>query len=184
MPLIYEEVLQMKELKQIRKAIRGNQTCLQQLLRANSVKLYKIINLYTNDVALSKEVIYESNIACQNSISLLKNEEYFFTWILRKHITIAIAKCQSNTIRFPQLNEPYRTVAILLYGAALTDEMISSILHCDRSKVFEMATQVSIDLNGNTQQIADLYNEMIVPYTELQSLYTTTTKKSFLLFGT
>jgi len=174
----------MKQLKQIRKAIRGNQTCLQQLLQASSVKLYKIIQLYTNDVALTKEVIFEANIACHNSIRHLKNEEYFFTWILRKHITIAIAKCEPNNNRFPQLNEPYRTVAILLYGAGLTDEMISSILHCDRSKIFEMATQVSIDLHGNTQQITDLYNDMIVPYTELQSLYTTTTKKSFLLFGT
>ncbi|MGG3915918.1 sigma-70 family RNA polymerase sigma factor [Rossellomorea vietnamensis] len=73
----------MNELSLIRKAIKGNKKCLQELLILHSDQLYRTAFLYVRNREDALDVVQEASYKAFKSIGHLKKEKFFLTWLTR-----------------------------------------------------------------------------------------------------
>lgn len=153
----------MKELRLIRRALKGNQSSLSALLKIHENQLYKIIYLYTFDEETTITILHEAATKCQQSIHTLRSEELFFQWLLRIHISVALKASKPKSGIWNQFQATYRTTAILLYGVRLNSELVANLLHTSQETIIDIATQIAIDLDGNIDVLYKQYNEIKLP---------------------
>lgn len=79
----------MDEIKLIRKAIQGDSDAFEQLLIEHSDRLYRTAYLYVRNREDALDVIQETAYKAFSSISKLRNEQYFLTWITKILINCA-----------------------------------------------------------------------------------------------
>lgn len=73
----------MNELKLIKKAIKGNKECLEELLVLYGDQLYRTAYLYVRNREDALDVVQEASYKAFLSIGQLKNEKFFLTWLTK-----------------------------------------------------------------------------------------------------
>ena len=73
----------MNELKLIKKAIKGNAECLEELLVLHGDQLYRTAYLYVRNREDALDVVQEASCKAFLSIGQLKNEKFFLTWLTK-----------------------------------------------------------------------------------------------------
>ena len=73
----------MKELKLIKKAIKGNKECLEELLVIHGDQLYRTAYLYVRNREDALDIVQETSYKAFLSISQLRNEKFFLTWLTK-----------------------------------------------------------------------------------------------------
>lgn len=73
----------MNELKLIKKAIKGNKECLEELLVLSGDQLYRTAYLYVRNREDALDVVQEASYKAFLSIGQLKNEKFFLTWLTK-----------------------------------------------------------------------------------------------------
>ncbi|RDW17434.1 sigma-70 family RNA polymerase sigma factor [Oceanobacillus chungangensis] len=73
----------MNELKLIKKAIKGNKECLEELLVLHRDQLYRSAYLYVRNREDALDVVQETSYRAFLSIGQLKNEKFFLTWLTK-----------------------------------------------------------------------------------------------------
>lgn len=151
----------MNELSLIRKAIKGNKKCLQELLVMHSDQLYRTAFLYVRNREDALDVVQEASYKAFKSIGNLKNEKYFLTWLTRilihcsyevlnkkkKEIPIDImneGKVDGGEQRVEsldlleainQLNEKHKDAIILFYFQDLPITQVAKIMNIPENTV-------------------------------------------------
>lgn len=78
-----EEVNLVNELKLIRKAIKGNKDCLEELLVLHGDQLYRTAYVYVRNREDVLDVVQEASYKAFLFIGQLKNEKFFFIWLTK-----------------------------------------------------------------------------------------------------
>lgn len=73
----------MNELKLIKKAIKGNKDCLEELLVLHGDQLYRTAYVYVRNREDALDVVQEASYKAFLSIGQLKNEKFFLTWLTK-----------------------------------------------------------------------------------------------------
>ncbi|MEF2290867.1 sigma-70 family RNA polymerase sigma factor [Virgibacillus dokdonensis] len=73
----------MNELTLVKKAIKGNRECLEELLVLHGDQLYRTAYLYVRNREDALDVVQETSYKAFLSIGQLKNEKYFLTWLTK-----------------------------------------------------------------------------------------------------
>ncbi|RST58605.1 sigma-70 family RNA polymerase sigma factor [Siminovitchia terrae] len=73
----------MNELKLVKKAIKGNKECLEELLILHGDQLYRTAYLYVRNREDALDVVQETSYKAFLSIGQLKNEKFFLTWLTK-----------------------------------------------------------------------------------------------------
>ncbi|MGP4107896.1 sigma-70 family RNA polymerase sigma factor [Virgibacillus sp. L01] len=79
----------MNELKLIKKAIKGNKECLEELLILHGDQLYRTAYLYVRNREDALDAVQETSYKAFLSIGQLKNEKFFLTWLTKILINCA-----------------------------------------------------------------------------------------------
>lgn len=151
----------MNELSLIRKAVKGNKKCLEELLVLHSDQLYRSAFLYVRNREDALDVVQEASYKAFKSIGKLKNEKFFLTWLTRilihcsyevlnkkkKEIPIEIMK-ERNVDRteqeiesldlmeaINQLNEKHKDAIILFYFHDLPITEVAKIMNIPENTV-------------------------------------------------
>ncbi|UXH43286.1 sigma-70 family RNA polymerase sigma factor [Rossellomorea vietnamensis] len=151
----------MNELSLIRKAIKGNKKCLEELLVMHSDQLYRSAFLYVRNREDALDVVQEASYKAFKSIGKLKNEKFFLTWLTRilihcsyevlnrkkKEIPLDIVK-ERNVDRaeqgvesldlidaINQLNEKHKDAIILFYFQDLPITQVAKIMNIPENTV-------------------------------------------------
>ena len=90
----------MDEIKLIRKAIQGDSDAFEQLLIEHSDRLYRTAYLYVRNREDALDVVQETAYKAFSSISQLRNEQFFLTWLTKILINCAyhVQKKRKNEI--------------------------------------------------------------------------------------
>ena len=73
----------MKETKLIRKAVKGNQEALEELLILHHEQLYRTAYIYTKNREDALDIVQEASLRAFRYIGSLKKEAFFLTWLTR-----------------------------------------------------------------------------------------------------
>lgn len=73
----------MNELKLIKKAIKGNKDCLEELLVLHGDQLYRTAYVYVRNREDALDIVQEASYKAFLSIGQLKNEKFFLTWLTK-----------------------------------------------------------------------------------------------------
>ena len=73
----------MNELKLIKKAMKGNKECLEELLVLHGDQLYRTAYIYVRNREDALDVVQETSYKAFLSIGQLKNEKFFLTWLTK-----------------------------------------------------------------------------------------------------
>ncbi|PFG04547.1 sigma-70 family RNA polymerase sigma factor [Bacillus sp. es.034] len=151
----------MNELSLIRKAIKGNKKCLQELLILHSDQLYRTAFLYVRNREDALDVVQEASYKAFKSIGNLKNEKYFLTWLTRilihcsyevlnkkkkeipldivKERTVDRAEQEIESLDLidavNQLNEKHKDAIILFYFQDLPITEVAKIMNIPENSV-------------------------------------------------
>ncbi|CAH2717352.1 hypothetical protein BACCIP111895_04544 [Neobacillus rhizosphaerae] len=151
----------MTELKLIKNAIKGNKKCLEELLVLHSDQLFRTAYLYVRNREDALDVVQETSYKAFLSISQLKNEEFFLTWLTKILINCCydILKKNKREILIEnmieqvsdkkemriesldlleavnQLNEKYKTVIILFYFQDLPISEVARVINIPENTV-------------------------------------------------
>jgi RNA polymerase sigma-70 factor, ECF subfamily len=151
----------MKEIKLIKKAIKGNKKCLEELLVLHSDQLYRTAFLYVRNREDALDVVQEASYKAFLSINQLKNENLFLTWLIRILINCCYDLLKRNKRETPienmieqvsvmrekrvesldlleavnQLNENYKTVIILFYFQDLPINKVAKVMNIPENTV-------------------------------------------------
>ncbi|MFC0414061.1 sigma-70 family RNA polymerase sigma factor [Cytobacillus solani] len=151
----------MNELKLIKKAINGNKKCLQELLILHSDQLYRTAYLYVRNREDALDVVQETSYKAFLSISQLKNEHFFLTWLTRILINCSYDVLKKKKKEIPidnmnerefdkgvtgvesldlleainQLNEKYKNAIILFYFQDLPISEVAQIMNIPENTV-------------------------------------------------
>ncbi|MCZ8534788.1 MULTISPECIES: sigma-70 family RNA polymerase sigma factor [Psychrobacillus] len=152
-----------EKLKLIVRAKRGDAIAFQQLIHLEKEKLYKMAYVYMRNEDEALEVFQETVYLAFKSITKLKNDRYFSTWIIRILINTSISTLRKKK-RFVLINEEmwdnmpgkemvetdvqidlmnalnemdekYKTVLLLRYYQDYTIQQIAVILGCPEGTV-------------------------------------------------
>ena len=152
-----------EKLKLIVRAKRGDAIAFQQLIHLEKEKLYKMAYVYMRNEDEALEVFQETVYLAFKSITKLKNDLYFSTWIIRILINTSISTLRKKK-RFVLINEEmwdnmpgkemvetdvqidlmnalnemdekYKTVLLLRYYQDYTIQQIAVILGCPEGTV-------------------------------------------------
>lgn len=146
----------MENLNVVKKAIKGDEQAFEFLIKQESSKLYRTAFLYVGNKEDALDVVQETVCKAYQSISNLKNPEYFSTWLIKILIRTAYRVLEKNrkitTIDYEtlinfqdqkvfeihenmdlsnaikQLNENDRTAIILFYYHSLPIHMIAKMM--------------------------------------------------------
>lgn len=99
-----KELKLMKELNLIKKAIKGNKECLEELLVINGDQLYRTAYLYVRNREDALDVVQETSYKAFLSIGHLKNEEFFLTWLTKILINCSYDVLKKNKKVLPLNN--------------------------------------------------------------------------------
>jgi len=152
-----------EKLKLIVKAKNGDAIAFQQLIHLEKEKLYKMAYVYMRNEEEALEVFQETVYLAFKSITKLKNDRYFSTWIIRILINTSISTLRKKKrvvlinkemwdnmpgeemvdtdVQMDLLNalnemdEKYKTVLLLRYYQDYTIQQISVILDCPEGTV-------------------------------------------------
>ncbi|WP_397469502.1 sigma-70 family RNA polymerase sigma factor [Psychrobacillus sp.] len=149
-------------MKQVQRAKKGNKKAFQELIEEEKVKLYKIAYIYMKNEEEALEVFQETVYKALNSISHLKDERYFSTWLTRILINTAFDQLKRKKKVIPmereileskassyllsendpdllqaviELDEKYKTVVILRFYKDYTVSQIAELLNCPEGTV-------------------------------------------------
>lgn len=151
----------MNELNLIKKAIKGNKKCLQELLILHSNQLYRTAYLYVRNREDALDVVQEASYKAFMSISQLKNERYFLTWLTRILIHCSYDVLRKKKKEIPidnmieqdvdsveqgaesldlleamnQLNEKYKDVIILFYFQDFPISEVAKVMNIPENTV-------------------------------------------------
>ncbi|KAA0564647.1 sigma-70 family RNA polymerase sigma factor [Bacillus sp. CH30_1T] len=152
----------MKELTLIKKAINGNKECLEKLLIIHGNQLYRTAYLYVRNREDALDVVQETSYKAFLSISQLKNEEFFLTWLTKILINCSYDVLRRNKKELPfnnmtnltsdsqrekreeildlleainRLNEKHKNAIILFYFHDLSIREIAKALNLPESTV-------------------------------------------------
>ncbi|MFC4323270.1 sigma-70 family RNA polymerase sigma factor [Litchfieldia salsa] len=95
----------MQELTLIKKAINGNKECLEELLIIHGDQLYRTAYLYVRNREDALDVVQETSYKAFLSISQLKNEAFFLTWL-----TKILINCSYDILRKSKKELPLNSV--------------------------------------------------------------------------
>ena len=97
----------MNELNLIKKAVKGNKRCLEELLVLHSDQLYRTAFLYVRNREDALDVVQEASYKAFTSISQLKNEKFFLTWLTRIliHCSYDVLKRKKKEIPIDMMKE-------------------------------------------------------------------------------
>jgi RNA polymerase sigma-70 factor, ECF subfamily len=73
----------MKERNLIKKAIKGDKECLEELLVMHGDQLYRTAYLYVQNREDALDIVQETSYKAFLSIGQLKNEKFFLTWLTK-----------------------------------------------------------------------------------------------------
>lgn len=137
---------------QIKKAIKGDRDALQNLLKTEKDKLYRVAFSYVRNEEDAVDVFQQTILLAMESIHQLKEPKYFTTWLTRICINLSIKVLRDNQKVISientnaenatgrkvsveekidlldaicKLDEKYKTVLILRYYHDLTMEQIA-----------------------------------------------------------
>ena len=151
----------MNEINLIKKAIKGNKKCLQELLVLHSDQLYRTAFLYVRNREDALDVVQEASYKAFKSISQLKNENFFLTWLTRIliHCSNDVLKRKKKEIpkdimserevdrreqdvesldllvAINQLNEKYKDAIILFYFQDLPISEVAKVMNIPENTV-------------------------------------------------
>lgn len=91
----------MNELKLIKKAIKGNKECLEELLVLHGDQLYRTAYLYVQNREDALDVVQEVSYKAFLSIGQLKNEKFFLTWLTKILINCSYDVLKKNNKELP-----------------------------------------------------------------------------------
>ncbi|ASA24716.1 sigma-70 family RNA polymerase sigma factor [Paenibacillus donghaensis] len=146
------------------RAIQGDAEAFQELMHEEKEKLYKLAYVYMRNEADALEVFQETVYKAFLSISTLRKEQYFSTWVTRILIYTAIAQLKKKQKIIPfspellmeyetspaaggheeqldlleamdQLEEKYKTVLLLRYYKDYSVKQIAGMLDCPEGTV-------------------------------------------------
>lgn len=150
------------EVKLAKKAIKGNEEALIELMKLNKVSLYKIAYSYVKDEDKALEILQEATYKGLLGIGKLKNPEFFKTWITRIVINTAINITRKDSkitylsddspliykeVALPidekidlynaidKLRDKYKTVIILKYFDGMSIEEIAYVMDIPENTV-------------------------------------------------
>jgi RNA polymerase sigma-70 factor, ECF subfamily len=151
------------KLNLISKAKNGDINAFQSLIHIEKEKLYKMAYVYMHNEDDALEVFHETIYKAFESLSKLKNDEYFSTWMMRILINSAIDLLRkkkkvvpinkevleniSETSSFnsdiqidllkamEEIEEKYKTVLLLRYYQDYSVKQIASMLKCPEGTV-------------------------------------------------
>lgn len=152
-----------EKLKLIVKAKKGDTIAFQQLIHLEKEKLYKMAYVYMRNEDEALEIFQETVYLAFKSITKLKNDQYFSTWIIRILINTSISTLRKKKrvvminkemldnmpgkeitetdVQIDLLNalneidEKYKTVLLLRYYQDYTTQQIAVILGCPEGTV-------------------------------------------------
>ncbi|WP_066187652.1 MULTISPECIES: sigma-70 family RNA polymerase sigma factor [Gracilibacillus] len=163
----------MKDIKLVKKAIKGNQKALERLLRQESDKLYKTAFLYVHNQQDALDILQETTYKALISIGQLKQPAYFSTWLTRilihtaydvidqqKKLIYESGHLENLSVDYQEeweakldiqtaiasLNKEYQSVIILFYYHDLPIEQIASILECPENTIKTYLRRARIEL--------------------------------------
>lgn len=152
-----------EKLKLIVKAKKGDAIAFQQLIHLEKEKLYKMAYVYMRNEEEALEVFQETVYLAFKSITKLKNDRYYSTWIIRILINTSISTLRKkkrvvlineemwdnmpgkemvetdvqidlmNALN--EMDEKYKTVLLLRYYQDYTVQQIAVILDCPEGTV-------------------------------------------------
>ncbi|WP_409303931.1 sigma-70 family RNA polymerase sigma factor [Peribacillus sp. SCS-155] len=96
----------MDELTLIRQAIEGNPYAFEQLLMEYSDRLYRTAYLYVGNREDALDVVQETAYKAFSSISQLRNEEFFLTWMTKILINCAYDVLRKRKKPIPSVTDP------------------------------------------------------------------------------
>ncbi|MGJ9458955.1 sigma-70 family RNA polymerase sigma factor [Oceanobacillus sp. CF4.6] len=91
----------MNELKLIKKAMKGNKECLEELLVLHGDQLYRTAYLYVRNREDALDVVQETSYKSFLSINQLKNEKFFLTWLTKILINCSYDLLKKNKKELP-----------------------------------------------------------------------------------
>ena len=94
----------MNDLKLIKKAIKGNKECLEELLVLHGDQLYRTAYLYVQNREDALDVVQEVSYKAFLSIGQLKNEKFFLTWLTKILINCSYDVLKKNKRELPLSN--------------------------------------------------------------------------------
>lgn len=139
----------------VNKAKKGNEEAFTKLIEAKKENIYKIAFSYVKNKEDALDIVSEAIYKSFVSIGSLKNPEYFYTWLTKIVINVAIttSKKKDREIYFEDnlsyedieqntnieenldlysaiddLTEPYKTVIILKYFEDMTITQVAEVL--------------------------------------------------------
>ncbi|WP_318241659.1 sigma-70 family RNA polymerase sigma factor [Sporosarcina quadrami] len=155
-------ILLINKSKLVKRAIKGDQLALQQLLQDEQGKLYKMAFIYMKNEDDALEVFQQTVLEAIESIHQLKNPDYFSTWLTRICINISLQEIRKrkkvvmlDNLSFPEeveertsieeqldlsdvlyeLDEKYKSVLILRFYYDQTVKQIAQLLECPEGTV-------------------------------------------------
>jgi RNA polymerase sigma-70 factor, ECF subfamily len=149
------------ELSLIRKAVKGNKKCLEELLVLHIDQLYRTAFLYVRNREDALDVVQEASYKAFMSISQLKNEKFFLTWLTRILINCSYAVLKKKKKEIPidkisegdvdrgeqgvesldllkainQLNEKHKNAIILFYFQDLPISEVAKVMNIPENTV-------------------------------------------------
>lgn len=99
-----KEVKLMNELKLVKKAIKGNKECLEELLVLHGDQLYRTAYLYVRNREDALDIVQETSYKAFLSIGQLKNEKFFLTWLTKILINCSYDVLKKNKKELPLNN--------------------------------------------------------------------------------
>ncbi|WP_227940477.1 sigma-70 family RNA polymerase sigma factor [Alkalihalobacillus deserti] len=94
----------MNELTLIKKAIKGNKECLEELLVLHGDQLYRTAYLYVRNREDALDAVQEASYKAFLSIGQLKNENFFLTWLTKILINCAYDVLKKSKKELPLNN--------------------------------------------------------------------------------
>ncbi|SFL41022.1 RNA polymerase sigma-70 factor, ECF subfamily [Gracilibacillus orientalis] len=98
----------MKELKLIKKAIKGNKECLEELLVIHGDQLYRTAYIYVRNREDALDIVQETSFKAFLSIGQLKNEKFFLTWL-----TKILINCSYDLLKKSKKELPWNNITEL-----------------------------------------------------------------------
>jgi RNA polymerase sigma-70 factor (ECF subfamily) len=172
------------KLNLISKAKKGDIKAFQTLIHMDKEKLYKMAYVYLRNEDDALEVFQETIYKAFESLSKLKNDEYFSTWMTRILINSAINLLRkkkqvvpinkevleniSDTSSFnsdvqidllkamEEIEEKYKTVLLLRYYQDYTVKQIASMLKCPEGTV---KTNIRRGLDKLKEKMKGVYSD-------------------------
>jgi RNA polymerase sigma-70 factor, ECF subfamily len=151
----------MKEIKLVKKAIKGNKKAFEELLILHSDQLYRTAYLYVGNREDALDVVQETAYKALLAVDKLRDERYFLTWLTRILIHCAYDVLKKNKREIPiekiielpsaqkgkwdetldlveaieRLNAHYRDAVILFYYQDLPISEVAKIMNAPENTV-------------------------------------------------